>query len=223
MEISYVFVLLIAILILILIYCIAKLFGFKMEKQEFTTKKITGAAILSAVEIVFIVISNYITIGPVNLNLSLVPIALGAMLYGPLVGGFLGLINGAITLLSPSTIAVFMPINPWGTVIVCLLKTCLAGVISGFIFRLFKKHTFAGSLVSSILVPIINTGLFTLGCYAFFQAWLESGTSGLGYGSSFMFLIYAVLGWNFIIEVAISLFLSSTIYTIIKIVKRRVY
>ena len=165
-------------------------------------------------------ISNYITIGPVNLNLSLVPIAVGAMLYGPLVGGFLGLINGAITLLSPSTLAVFMPISPLGTVLVCLLKTSIAGIVAGLVFRALKKHRLFGAVLSSILVPITNTGLFIGGSYLFFQSWLNVGA--VGYDNTFMFLLFAVMGWNFLIEVTISAVLSPTTYAITSYFRKRI-
>ena len=219
MGIEYIIIFLLALLVILLVYSVMRLFDIEPLHLELTTKKITGAAVLSAVEIVMIVISNYITIGPVNMNLSLVPIAVGALLYGPLVGGFLGLINGAITLLSPSTIAVFMPISPIGTVLVCLLKTSLAGVVAGLSFKAFKSHQLLGAFIASILVPIVNTGLFVGGSYIFFNSWLNAGA--IGYDNTFTFLLFAVMGWNFLIEVAISLVLSPTIYKIINIIKRR--
>ena len=214
MQVYYVLVFALAIIALVLVYALLKFFNVKLIKGNITTKNITGAAVLSAVEIVLIVISNYITIGPVNLNLSLVPIAVGAMLFGPVVGGFLGLINGAITVLSPSTLAVFMPISPVGTVLVCLLKTTIAGIVAGLIFKAFKNHRHTGSFVSSILVPIINTGLFVVGCYLFFQSWLNVGA--VGYDNSFMFLLFAVMGWNFLIEVGIAAILSPSVYVIVR-------
>ena len=82
---------------------------------KITTKTITGTALLTAVEIVLIVISNYTSIGPVNINLALVPIALSGMIFGPLSGMFIGLVNGVITILSPSTQAIFMPLSPFGS------------------------------------------------------------------------------------------------------------
>ena len=73
-------------------------------------KKLTGTSIFMALVIVLQLISNYITLGPVSITLALVPIALGAIIYGPLTGLFLGLIHGAIVIVSPSTLAAFMPL-----------------------------------------------------------------------------------------------------------------
>ena len=53
---------------------------------KITTRTITGTALLTAIELVLIVISNYVAIGPVNINLALVPIAVAGMVFGPLSG-----------------------------------------------------------------------------------------------------------------------------------------
>ena len=68
---------------------------------KITTRTITGTALLTAIELVLIVISNYVAIGPVNINLALVPIAVAGMVFGPLSGLFVGLVNGLVTILSP--------------------------------------------------------------------------------------------------------------------------
>lgn len=219
MQSYYLIILALAIIVLILIYSILKLFNVKLT-NHFTTKQITGAAVLATIELVMIVISNYTAIGPVNLNLSLVPIAIGAMLYGPLAGLFLGLINGAITIVSPSTLGFFMPISPLGTVVVCLLKTSIAGLVCGLVFKAFKKQRFVGALVSSLLVPIINTGLFIGGSFIFFQEWLEAGAKGYQ-GNPFLFLVIAVAGWNFLIELAIEVVLSPSVYTVVNYFSRK--
>lgn len=195
------------------------------EAFKIDTKKITGTALLTAIELVLIVISNYVAIGPVNINLALIPIAVSALLYGPLSGLFVGLVNGLVTILSPSTQAIFMPIAPFGTVLICLLKTGLAGFFCGLLYIPFKNKEgnmkLTGSIIASILVPIINTGIFTIGCYTFFYSWLESGTSG-NYDNTFLFLILAVLGWNFIFEFTISLLLSPSINMLVNYYQRRV-
>ena len=167
---------------------------------------ITGGGILLALEIVFQIIGNYVSFGPVSINLSLIPIAVGAILYGPIVGGFLGFCNGLLVLLAPATIGIFMEITPWGTVLVCLLKTTVAGVAAGFVFKLFKKHKVVGGVIASFLVPIINTGLFCLACLTLFRPFLEQ--YGEGYDNAFLFLILGVVGWNFLLEMSITGVLS---------------
>ena len=107
--------------------------------KRITTQQIVGTGLLLALEIIFQIVGNYLQFGPVNINLSLVTIVLGAVLYGPLSGAILGFFNGIITLFSPTTIALFMPVSAVGTVLACLLKCTLAGLLAGFIYRLFKN------------------------------------------------------------------------------------
>lgn len=169
-------------------------------------KLITGAGILLALEIVFQIIGNYVSLGPVSINLSLIPIAVGAILYGPLVGGFLGFCNGLLVLLAPATLSLFMSISVWGTILTCLLKCTVAGVVAGFVFKLFKKKKVLGGVIASFLVPIINTGLFCVACLTIFRSFLEE--YGSGYDNIFLFLILGVVGWNFILEMSITGVLS---------------
>ena len=68
-----------------------------------------------------------------------------------------------------------MAYNPWGTILICLTKTTLAGLASGFLFKLFKrKAPISGIYVCSIIVPIINTGIFTIGCFTTFKGLMTS-------------------------------------------------
>ena len=169
--------------------------------KRITTQQIVGTGLLLALEIIFQIIGNYLQIGPVNINLSLVTVVLGAVLYGPLSGAVLGFFNGLIVLLSPSTIAIFMPISPIGTVIACLLKCTIAGLVAGLLFKLFKnKNNLIGLIIASILVPIINTGIFSVVCLLFFRPFLESGVSET-FPNIGAFLIFGVIGINFIVEI----------------------
>ena len=169
--------------------------------KRITTQQIVGTGLLLALEIIFQIIGNYLQIGPVNINLSLVTVVLGAVLYGPLSGAVLGFFNGLIVLLSPSTIAIFMPISPVGTVIACLLKCTIAGLVAGLLFKLFiNKNNLVGLIIASILVPVINTGIFSVVCLLFFRPFLESGVSET-FPNIGAFLIFGVIGINFIVEI----------------------
>ena len=183
--------------------------------KRITTQQIVGTGLLLALEIIFQIIGNYLQFGPVNINLSLVAIVLAAVLYGPLSGAILGFFNGIIVLFSPSTIALFMPISPIGTVLACLLKCTLAGLIAGFVFKLFKdKNNIVGLILVSILVPVINTGIFSLLCLLFFRPFLESGVSE-AYPNIGAFLIFGVIGINFLIEIVSTTVVSTPVGAIL--------
>ena len=179
--------------------------------KRITTQQIVGTGLLLALEIIFQIIGNYLQIGPVNINLSLVTVVLAAVLYGPLSGAVLGFFNGLIVLLSPSTLAIFMPISPIGTVIACLLKCTIAGLVAGLLFKLFKnKNNLIGLIIASILVPVINTGIFSVVCLLFFRPFLESGVSE-AFPNIGAFLIFGVIGINFIVEIISTVALSTPV------------
>ena len=184
-------------------------------KKKFDTKAIVTTGLLLALEIIFQIIGNYVQLGPVNINLSLVTIVLAAALGGPISGAIVGFFNGIMALFSPSTLAIFMPISPVGTVIACLSKCTIAGLVAGFIFPLLqKKNTILALVVISLLVPIINTGIFVACCLIFFRPFLESGVSET-FPNIGAFLIFGLIGWNFIFEIITTPILSTPIGTII--------
>ena len=180
--------------------------------KKITTTQIVGTGLLLALEIIFQIVGNYLQFGPVNINLSLITIVLAAVLYGPLSGAIVGFFNGLMALLSPSTLALFMPISPIGTVLACLLKTTLAGLVAGFIFKLLKnKNEIVGLILAAFLVPIINTGIFVVFSLIFFRPFLESGVSSGSFPNIGAFLIFGVIGWNFIFEIVTTVVLSTVV------------
>ena len=99
-----------------------------------------------------------------------------------------------------------MSISVWGTLLTCLLKCTIAGVVAGFVYRAFKTHKVLGGIIASFLVPIINTGLFCISCITIFRPFLEN--YGSGYDNIYLFLILGVVGWNFLLEMGITGVLS---------------
>lgn len=190
-------------------------------------KKITGTALLTAIELILVVISIYVKIGPINMNLALVPIAVGALLYGPLSGLFIGLVNGLVNIFAPDTWMFFIPVNPVATVFLCLFKTGLAGFLCGLIFLPFNKHNsnkgkLVGSILASISVPIINTLIFTAGSFLFFYGPFSQLAIKNGYDNTFLYFLLLVIGINFIFEFSISLILSPSINMLVNYYQRKV-
>ena len=183
--------------------------------KKISTKQIVQTGLFLAIEIIFQILGNYLQLGPVNINLSLIAVILAAVIVNPLSGAILGLFNGLLALVSPSTLAIFMPINPLGTVVICLLKCAIAGLVAGLVFNLLKKKNQILALVmASILVPVINTGIFCLGSLIFFRPFLESGV-GEAFPNIGAFLIFGVIGWNFIFELLSSLVLGVSVGTVL--------
>ena len=177
-------------------------------KQHFNTKTIVITGLLLALEIIFQIIGNYLNVGIANINLSLVPVVIAGIVGGPISAAILGFFNGIMALLAPPTIMYFMPISPVGTVVVCLLKCTMAGVVSSLVYRWLKKlvNAHVATPIAAALVPIINTGLFMLGSFIFFGDMIfADGRDVLG---AFGFVIVGLIGWNFVIELPSTIVLS---------------
>ena len=153
---------------------------------------------------------------------------MGAILYGPLAGLFLGAVMGALVIPAPDTQAYFMSVNPAATVILCIVKSAVAGLLAGLAYKGItligknkdqeakKKITTVAAIVATILVPIVNTTLFILGAAMFFQ----SVYGAESFGQAVPVIFGLVFGTNFAIEATISIVLSPAVVTILKIVTK---
>ena len=195
----------------------------KYMNNSLLIKKLVGVATLTALVVALQFLSNYVKFGTVEMTLALIPIAVGAILYGPLVGGFLGFIMGVIVIFAPGTQSVFMPVNPFATVVICLFKSAIAGLASGFVFKLFaylakkvedikKKGALfaAGVIVAALIVPLVNTTLFIIGALLFFMSLFGDFTT----------LVTAVITINFAIEFTVSAIASPALVTLVKILAK---
>lgn len=197
------------------------LYGLKRE-EKFMYKsskisKMTGIGLFIAITAVLTIIGNSITIGPVAINLSLIPITIGSIIFGPLAGFILGAANGVIVLLAPST-SLFLSHNVFLTIVTCILKTGLAGLISGFAYKLFRKIKEGfGVVVASILTPLINTAIFALCVFLFFYDLLLAGQGS----NAFAYFALVIVGWNFVFEISISCILCPTIIHVTKVLKNK--
>lgn len=177
-------------------------------------KKMTGTAILIAIIVVFQFIGNNINISGVSFNLSLLPVTIGAFIYGPLVGGFLGLVTGIMVL--PGAGA-FMAYNVFFTLLVCLTKTTIAGFVSGLLFNLLKKKNLVvAAFVASMVVPIINSGIFAIGCFTIFKGMLLPYASSPDTYVGYVFLV--LIGVNFLFELIVAITLTPSTLFVLKTV-----
>ena len=177
-------------------------------------RTLTGTAMLTAIIIVLQLIGSYIKFGQFSISLVLIPIVLGAALFGVASGTWLGLAFGIVVLISGDA-ALFMTINPIGTVITVLLKGVLAGAASAAAYRLVeKKSRFAAVLLASFVCPVVNTGVFLLGCLVFF---MDAIRDWAGDGNVLVYMIVSLVGINFVIELVINLVLNPAMVRLIEI------
>lgn len=157
-----------------------------------------------------------IPLGQFSITLALIPLVVGAILYGPKGGAFLGFVMGIVVLFVDA--AVFYAISPIGTIIVVLLKSTMAGMVSGLVFNLLnKKAQVVGIITATVIAPIINTGIFLIGCLVFFYPTMVEWAAGenvLGY------MFAGLIGLNFVVEFAINVVLAPTVTYIIKVISK---
>lgn len=187
------------------------------RSQEFT-RKTALVGILTALSVVL----SYIKIPIVStatVTLVLPVVVIGAILCGPIVGAWLTVIP-AITALPEA--ALFMTYNPAGTIFTLILKGVCAGFTAGMVYKLLSpKHPKGAIFASAEIAPIMNTGVFLLGCYIFI--WPElvelAESNGVGIGM----LIFGLAGMNFIVEMILNIVLCPAIVRIIDISKKKFF
>jgi len=189
-------------------------------KRTGKTKKMAGLAVFSAIIIVLQILCTFIRFGPFSITLALAPIIIGAAVYGPLSGAYLGFILGLIVLITGlfgwdgGVIQYLLSMHPLWTVLLCILKTTIAGLLAGLVYdAISQKSTLSGVITAGVVCPVVNTGLFILGMFLFFRSTLQAWAGGT---NMMYYLIVSLTGINFIIELAINLILSSAITRIIK-------
>ncbi|MBR2448815.1 MAG: ECF transporter S component [Clostridia bacterium] len=192
------------------------------SSRFFTARNITSFAILLALVIVLQTFGGAINIGPVQLNFTLIPIALGAILLGPLAGGILGLACGIVV-----TIQVIMGLVPFYVLIwtetpvvallTCVVKTTVAGYLSGLIYKLLvKKNRYVAVFVAAAIVPVVNTALFIVGCLAMWDVMVSmaGGTNILA------FILVSLVTFNFFAELGVNLLCAPALFRVIKVIDK---
>lgn len=181
--------------------------------SKISTKNLVLAAILTAL---IWILQAYIRIpaGMFSINLVLVPIAIGAATCGVGIGAWLGLVSG-IAVLASGDANVFLAVNTIGTIITVLAKGTLCGLVAGITYNVLKKinHTLA-VFISAAVCPIVNTGVFVLGCLAFF---METITEWAGGSNGVQYIFVGLIGLNFFVEIGVNLILSPVIVRLLNI------
>ncbi len=196
---------------------VAKSAGNSAKSNRFNANTIIGLGLLTAIVVVMQFISMGLRFGTFSITLTLIPIVVGAALYGWISGAWLGFVFGVSVLLTGDANA-FLAVNIPGTITTVLVKGVLAGLFAGLVYELIsKKNQIVAVLVSAIVAPVVNTGVFILGSYVFFFDYL----SGLAEGTNLLvFILVALVGINFFIELGTNLVLNPAILQIIRIGKK---
>lgn len=189
-------------------------------QKKFSTKTLTLGAMMTALVIVFQLLATYTAFfGPFSTAIGLIPIIIGAILCGPLMGVWLGFVFAFIVFVTGGANLFFMFSIP-GTLITVLAKGMGCGFVSGLVNKLLKKvNQDVAAIVSAILCPIVNTGLFLLGSYIFFLPYASDIASQIGQNLSGFEVFIALAMGNFLFELGLCLVISPIIVKLLRYTK----
>ena len=171
-------------------------------------RQMATVALLMALIVVMQAISSIIPpIGGFPISLVLIPIVIGAVMFGPATGAFLGAVFGVmvyincITGADPGGAMVFQA-SPVLCFIVVMGKGILAGLVSGLAYKLLKtKNEYVATIVAAALCPIVNTGVFIACMFLFFIDVLGAWANG---GDIMGYVLTGLVLTNFVPELIIN-------------------
>lgn len=176
-----------------------------MQKQKrrttFKTRQLTVVGLLSGISI-FLSLTplGFIPILPINPTIMHVPVIIGAIIEGPMIGAFIGGIFGL-----SSMVRAFMTPTPtnfifWNPIISIGVRI-LIGVVAGYVYRALKNRNY-GVAVSAVAGSLTNTiGVLGL-AYVFYLSRYAAGL-GLSEAAATTFIL-SFVGTNGVPEAIIS-------------------
>lgn len=192
-----------------------------VNKKGISTEKMVLLSLLAALVAILSYFGGFIKIGGLaSISLTLVPVVLGAALCGPFAGALLGGVSGAV-FFATADAAFWLGLSIPGTIITVMVKGILAGLLAGLVYKLLAGYNrYLAIIVSAVVCPVVNTGIFLLGCLIFFvdtvKAWAV--VEGISVGA---YLIIFFVGLNFVFELIVNVVLSPAIARIIELAKKR--
>lgn len=205
-----------------------------MEEKKssfFTAKYVSYLGVLTALVILFQMLSGFMKVGATAFCLVLIPIVLGGMILGVVAGAILGGVFGLVVIidaligLDPFTLYLLGE-QPFFTVLLCIAKGVAAGVVPALIYKLIaKKNKYVGAFVAAALAPVCNTGVFAVGAFVIMRPILDyfalAGVDTTGLSPAYIVFV-VLIGVNFFVELALNLALAPAIYSVNNVVEKRI-
>ena len=184
-----------------------------MKKQAFSIRAMTQLALLTAITLVLAYTPiGYLPLGPFNVSFLAVPVCIGAVVMGPGVGAFLGLVFGLTSfgnaLSGGSAMGVaLLSVSPAGYFVQSVVGRVLMGLCVGLIFRALSRLTgrsLASYVTAAVCAPLLNT-VFYMGlmCLIFYNcAYVQNLVATTGAANPILFVL-AVVGAQGLIEILV--------------------
>ena len=128
--------------------------------KKLEVRKMAIIGVLSAISIMLSMTPlGFIPIGPTSATIMHIPVIIGAVVEGPVVGMIVGFIFGATSLirnLTMPTITSFALINP----LVSILPRVLIGIVAYYVYKMtvkLIKNTFISGWITGVIGSLVNT------------------------------------------------------------------
>ncbi|MBE6911040.1 MAG: ECF transporter S component [Ruminococcaceae bacterium] len=217
------------------------------QGKRMSTETIVLGAVLTALVIVLQLAGAFIRFGPFSISLVLIPIVIGAATCGVWVSSWLGFVFGIAVLLSGDAAAFLAIDVPGTIITVLakgigcgfaagfvynmllefldkrsknvvdrmksnqqLCSSCERGVLK----YISRNNKYIAVLAAAIACPIANTGIFLIGCAVFFLDTLAVWSGG---GSVLYYMIFGLVGANFLFELGSNIILSPVVVRLLNI------
>ena len=187
--------------------------------KKIQTEKLVLLSLFTALVAILAYFGGFIKIGGLaSISLTLIPVVLGAALCGPWAGAWLGGVSGVVFFMTADA-AFWMGLSIPGTIITVMVKGIAAGLVAGLVYRLLeKKNRYVAVIAAAIVCPVVNTGIFLLGCMIFFIDAVKDMAAGEGMSIG-AYLILFFVGLNFVFELLTNIILSPAIVKLLNIRK----
>ena len=202
-----------------------------MKTQKQKTLELVQLSMLAALVVVLQILSALIPPigGMVSITLTLIPVVIGAILFGKKGGAILGFVFGLIVMINCITALdpggnILWNTSPILTALLCLLKGTMAGLIPAIVYSaiasnktLSTKKKFFSTMLAALLAPIVNTSIFVAGMLLFFKDTLTVWADGK---PIMIYILVGLAGINFLIEFIINIILTPAIIRVVDVVKK---
>ena len=188
------------------------------SKKHTSVVRLTSLALLAALVVVLQTIATGIKIGPVPISLTLDPIVVGAILFGPGAGALLGVVCLIAGIAGTDQFTNLLWVaSPFWLTLVCVGKAVLCGYVAGLVYKALSKNQTLGCIVTAVCAPIVNTGVFAVGMLTVFRSILQDFAGGK---DIVYYFFVAFIGVNFLVELGVNAVLSAAIARIVKAVQK---
>lgn len=192
------------------------------KTNKMSTNTLVLSAVLTALVVILQFMGSFVKLGPFSISLVLIPIVIGAATCGALTGVWLGLVFGAIVLISGDAGA-FLGVNVLGTIVTVLLKGITCGFFAGLVYKLLERfNRYVAVIGAAVVCPLVNTGVFLLGCLVFFMDTVTGWATAAGLGGNVaQYMIFGLVGGNFLFELGLNIIISPVIVRLLNIRKKQ--